>query len=259
VLKKSVRSAVTFFPGLQDFRFSAQSALLRLLDRPYRSEYRGVRVLKDTLLVDIGAHRGMSISTLRTMKPGARIIAFEPNYLLAEKLRQRYAADQTVRVEPCGLGERAGEFILYVPVYRGYRFDGLASISRQIAENWLNADRMLWFDPSKLVIDEMRIRIRTLDEFGLAPFLIKIYVQGHEKEVVAGAKETIERHHPVILTPAKNAGVDASLRRFGYKRYSWVGKQFVEEADVGFIVFYLQASHLQNLGDLKSSSHGVLF
>lgn len=249
MLKKALRSAQIFFPGSQDFRFRAQCQLLHLAGRPYRREYWGVRAfdVQDPLFLDIGAHRGMSITTLRTMKLDARIIGFEPNYYLVEKIRHLHAGDRNIRIEPYGLGSRAEELTLYVPIYRGYCFDGLASISRHTAENWLNADRILGFDPKKLVIEEMRVQIRTLDEFDLAPFLIKMYVQGYEHEVVAGAEKTIERHHPVILAPSHNELVDASLRKFGYKRYSWSGDRFVEEADFGFIVFYLDASHIRNL------------
>jgi FkbM family methyltransferase len=244
MLKKFLRSAQTFFPGFQDFRFRTHSRLLHALDRPYRPEYRGIRAfqVKEPLFVDIGANRGMSVGTMRTMKPDARIIGFEPNYHLARKLRQTFEKDPNVRVEPFGLGDKVGEMTLYIPVYRGYRFDGLASIHRQNAQDWLNSDRIVGFDQSQLAIEEMRVQIRTLDEFELAPFLIKLYVQGYEQEVITGAKNTIEKHQPVILAPGKNERVDVILRRFGYGRYSWIRNEFVSEADRGFVVFYMTAA-----------------
>jgi FkbM family methyltransferase len=219
--------------------------LLRTLGLPYRSEYRAVRRfdVQKPLFIDVGANRGMSISALRTMKSDARIVGFEPNYHLAEKMRHLFANDRDIRIEPFGLGSNDDELTLYVPVYRGYRFDGLASIYRQTAERWLNSDRVLGFDPSKLVIEEMSVQIRTLDEFDFAPFLIKIYAQGYEQEIIRGAAETIKRCSPVIVMPGHDKGTDHLLRTFGYNRYSWIGDRFVREANKGFVVFYATSAH----------------
>lgn len=255
MLKKLIRSGQTLFPGVQDLRFRAESRLLHAIDRPYRPEYRAVRYLvaRDPLFIDIGAHRGLSVSALRTMRPDARIVAFEPNHHLASRLRQNHANDPNVRVESCGLGARSDMLTLHIPVYRGYRFDGLASLDRRNAEEWLNPDRVYWFDRSKLVIEAMQVRIRRLDEFQLTPFLIKMYVQGYEKQVIAGATATIEQHHPVILAPSHNDEVYASLTRFGYKRFTWSEGRFRANANFGFIVFYLHARHIQDL-DLAASN-----
>lgn len=249
-VKRILRAAQTYFPGLQEFRFDLQRRLLRALALPYRPEYRGVRTfqVQNPLFVDIGANRGLSISTLRTMKPDARIIGFEPNYNLVERLQRLFAEDVNVRVEAFALGDKDGELTLHVPVYRSYRFDGLASVYKHNAERWLNPDRVWGFDPSKLVIEEMRVRIRTLDEFNLAPFLVKIYAQGYEQEIVRGAERTIKRYQPMILIPAHDEGTDALLRTFGYNRYSWVGGKFVREADQGYVVFYATETRASEFG-----------
>lgn len=216
---------------------------------PYRPPYRGIRAfhVKEPLFVDIGANRGLSISTLRTMKPDARIVGFEPNYTLVEQVRAFFKDDPNIRVEACGLGDSLRELTLYLPVYRGYRFDSLASVHEGHARNWLNADRLSCFDPSKLVIEEMRVQIRTLDEFDLAPFLVKIYAQGYEREVLEGARKTIEKHQPVVLVPQQQPAADALLRAFGYRRYSWIGNRFVAEADSGYVVYYLTSAHIREL------------
>jgi FkbM family methyltransferase len=244
-MKRILRSVQTYFPGLQDFRFGLHIRLLRALALPYRKEYLGVRAfhVPNALFIDIGANRGMSISTLRTMKPDARIIGFEPNYHLVEKMRRLFASDGDIRIEPFGLGDKEDELTLYVPVYRGYCFDGLASLYRENAERWLNPDRLWGFDPSKLVIEEMRVQIRTLDQFDLAPFLVKIYAQGHEQEIIRGAERTIKSYTPVILMPGHDEGADELLRKFGYHRYAWLGNKFVREGNRGFIVFYVVPAH----------------
>jgi FkbM family methyltransferase len=177
------------------------------------------------------------------MKPDARIVAFEPNYYLSDKLRRLFIHDPNIRVEAFALGAKDDELTLHVPVYRNYRFDGLASIHKQIAERWLNSDRIWGFDRSKLTIEEMRVRVRTLDEFDLAPFLVKIYAQGYEQEILQGAERTIARHQPLILVPAHQERADALLRTLGYSRYAWIGDRFVREADEGYVVFYATETH----------------
>jgi FkbM family methyltransferase len=218
VLKKILRTAQTYFPEIQDFRFGAQLRLLRELGRPYRTEYWAIRSfgVPKPLFVDVGANRGMSIATMQTMKPDAQIVAFEPNWHLVEKMRQYFEGNPSIRLEPFGLGDKDGELKLYVPVYRGYRFDGLASLHQREAKGWLNSDRIFGFDEARLTIEEMRIQIRTLDEFELAPFLLKVYVQGFEDEVLMGARKTIERHSPVVVAPSHNERADAFLRKYGY-------------------------------------------
>jgi hypothetical protein len=97
---------------------------------------------------------------------------------------------------------------------------------------------MLGFEPSKLEIEEMRVQIRTLDEFDFEPFLIKIYAQGYEQEIIRGAEQTIKRCSPMIVIPGHDKGTDHLLRTLGYSRYSWIGDRFVREANAGFVVFY---------------------
>lgn len=237
-----------------------QARLLHALDTPYRPPYRGIRAfeVEEPLFVDIGANRGLSISTLRTMKPDARIIGFEPNYTLVDQVRTFFEDDLHVQIVACGLGDSRRELTLYIPVYGSYRFDALASVDREHAQNWLNADRLLGFDPKKVAIEEMRVQIRTLDEFELAPFLIKVYAQGYEGEVVAGAQKTIEKHTPVMLVPRRQEKADRLLREFGYSRFSWIGNEFVPEADVGYVVYYLTPEHVRLLHSSSSFSRTPL-
>jgi FkbM family methyltransferase len=245
MLKKMFRTAQTYFPQAQDFRFRSQMGLFRALGRPYRPDYWAIRSFRvdKPLLVDVGASRGMSIATMQTMKPDAEIIAFEANWHVAQLTRKTFEGDSRIRIEPVGLGDKDGELTLYIPVYRGYRFDGLASLNHREAAEWLR-QRILGFDAAKLIVEEMQVQIRTLDEFDLAPFLLKLYVQGYEEKVLLGARKTIEKHAPVVIAPSHSEGVGAFLRKYGYTRYSWIRNRLVSEAaDPGFVVFYMTAEH----------------
>ncbi len=68
-------------------------------------------------------------------------------------------------------------------------------------------------------VAEFEVRVRTLDEFSLAPCLIKIDVQGTEAAVVEGALETIRQHRPVLFVEDPDARLLKLLASFRYRRY----------------------------------------
>lgn len=245
MVKKLLRTAQTYFPGLQDVRFTTQMKLFRALGRPYRPQYWAMRSFQaeTPLLVDVGASRGMSIATLRTMQPDADIIGFEANIHIAEQTRKLFQEDTRIRIEPVGLGAKDDELTLYVPVYQGYRFDGLASLSRSEAADWLPG-RIVGFDRAKLELEELRVHVRPLDSYNLAPFLLKMYVQGYETQVLLGSTNTIDAHRPVIIAPGHQGHVDAFLQKYGYRRYAWIDGHFVAEGNSPFVVFYMTSAHL---------------
>ena len=118
---------------------------------------------------------------------------------------------------PFGLSDEDGEFELFVPVYNGKVMSGLASLDYDKAHDWLNADRVFGFDPERLVIEQHRVRVRRLDDLGLAPDLIKMDVQGLEEKVIRGGLRTIAEHRPVLMVEALTKSCDALLRGHGYE------------------------------------------
>ena len=221
--QRVLRTAQTFVPALGNIKAAAQDRLARLTGRPFESDFEALRLFggEGRLHLDIGANRGQSITAIRLCANKPRIISFEPNPKLAAALERRFGDVQGVRVEPVGLGAAAGEFELHIPSYRGYVFDGLASTDRAMAESWLNERTLVAFDPAKVTIETVRCRIRTLDTFDLAPFFMKLDVQGSELGVLAGGQGTIDRHHPVLLIEWPEAEVSAWLTQHGYVPYAF--------------------------------------
>ncbi|HEX2542786.1 MAG TPA: FkbM family methyltransferase [Caldimonas sp.] len=247
--KKLMRSALVFAPGLQGARFRAEARIVRALRRPYRPEFKGLRALpfKDPLVLDIGCNRGISVQSILAVRPDARVIGFEANAALAADTTRWFASDRRVEIRPFGLGSHAHSIVMHVPRYRGYRFDGLGSLDRSYAERSVGSGWVYGFDRKHLHLDESVASIRRLDDLGLRPALIKIYVQGHEDDALAGGAETIAAHEPVILAPSRHAAVDARLRSAGYKRFVWAGNAFVPEADDGLYVYYMTAATYDKL------------
>ncbi len=218
-----LRTAQTQFPGLVDAKYATQRLVFRAMRRPWEADFRGLALLDlapDAQLVDVGANRGQSIDAFALVVPGRPVHAFEPNSLLAERLSARYGSWPNVTVESVALGDTAGEFILHVPVYNGYVFDGLASLEEAAARQWLER-RVIRYDPAKFEIRHMSCRTRRLDDVGLSPALIKIDVQGFELPVVRGARETLQRHHPVLLIETPEDELADHLAELGYAPHAY--------------------------------------
>jgi FkbM family methyltransferase len=241
---------LVFAPWVQDLRFAAESQVLRTLRRPFRAEFAGLRALRlsDPLVLDVGLNRGIATDTIRTMMPTARIVGFEANPDLAAATAARLRDDPRVEVRAAALGTRTTTGTLHIPVYRGYRFDGYASFDRGFAGKLFD-DRMLYgFDPAHLVIEAREVPLRSLDGEGLAPDVIKLYVQGHERPVLEGGAKTLAAHEPIVLAPSHNPDVDAFLRAAGYGRYQWVRDRFVAEEDSGYVVYYATPARARATG-----------
>ena len=249
-VKKVVRSVLVFAPWVQDLRFAAEARVLRSLARPFRPEFGGLRALPmaDPLLVDVGCNRGMATSTMLSMKPGARVVGFEANPDVAAATRAMFAGDPRVDIRAFGLGERPSEHTLHVPVYRGYRFDGLGSFDPVLAKALFDGRLLHWFDPKRLAIEQKPVVVRPLDDFDLDPAVIKLYVQGHEVPVLRGAMRTLARSEPVVIAPARTPDIDALLRAQGYRRYQWVGDRFAPEDDSGYVVYYMTPARAREVG-----------
>lgn len=227
-IKRQLRSAQTHFPSIRAAKFSAYNWATRNLGWRVEPEFKLLDALAPcNLAIDIGANWGQSVYALKRHARPQKIISFEPNPQLAARLKHIFRADATVQIEPCALGNEAGEFSLYIPSYREFQYDGLASLDFDSAAEWLNPDRLARFDPKKLSINQHSIEVRTLDRYGVDPDIIKIDVQGHEEAVVTGAELTIARCQPVMIVEDPTEGVIDRLSAAGLDHYGLVDGRLV--------------------------------
>src|SRR6202030_3324313 len=115
-----------------------------------------------------------------------------------------------------GLSDRTGEMLLYVPYYKRWMFDGLASFDREEAAGWLQG-RVFFYRPRHVSLREVKCKVRRLDDLELRPFFMKLDVQGHELNVIRGAENTIERSQPILLIEAPEEELVNYLRWIGYR------------------------------------------
>jgi hypothetical protein len=93
-----------------------------------------------------------------------------------------------VRIVTYGLSNATETFTLFVPSYKGFVYDGLASFKKSHVENWIS---VFGFDASKLRFDKRTCITQTLDAQGLAPVFMKVDVEGYEYNVLEGGRQTL--------------------------------------------------------------------
>ena len=230
-MKKIFRSIQTLFPFLHDARFSLKMKLIGLTKNPHEEDFKALKIFQPKqgeVFVDIGSNRGEAISSMRaTASSDIKIIGFEPNPLIFDKLKNQFKDDSQIEVYNCGLGNANASLSLFVPFYRKWMFDGLSSFKYNEAEDWLKT-RLRGFDEKKLKIKEVACEIKQLDEFALTPYFIKIDVQGYELEALQGSEKTIRVHKPILLIESISKEVMSYLKDFGYTFYCFCNGKLTE-------------------------------
>ncbi|MFN4090297.1 MAG: FkbM family methyltransferase [Alphaproteobacteria bacterium] len=241
---KALRTLQSYVPALKPVKERVQIALRRLRRRPHEDDFLLLPRLglgAAPACLDIGTNYGQSIDSIGLMLPGAAIVAFEPNPGLAARVRRRFAGQGGLTLHQVALGEAEGELTLYVPVYRGYEYDGLASLDREAAANWISADTVYRFDRRRLEIREIAVPIRRLDSYDLRPRFVKIDVQGAELQVLRGGRETLAAARPIVLAEAVDE--DSPVMRFmaelGYRRFVRSGDRLVHRGPYADNVFLI--------------------
>ena len=226
-LKSIVRATQSRMPWIRGIKFSAYNASTRLLGWHIEPEFHLLSMIAaPNLALDIGGNWGQSIEALRRTARTARIVSFEPNPVLAERLIRRYAhSDANITVKPFALSDASAHFDLHVPRYYNFIYDGLASLDRSEAEGWFTAERFAGFDPNKLVIDTVRVETRTLDSLSLAPDIVKIDVQGAEDRVVAGGAATFAASRPATIMECPSSSLVETMASFGLNAFHFNGNR----------------------------------
>ena len=137
--------------------------------------------------VDVGANVGSVTGQLcRAVGPAGLVWAFEPIPRNVARLEQLVAANGLAQLEifPCALSSAGGTAPIRLP---GDHSSGHASFTAS------------WIDEGRL-----DVQIRRLDDLaaqvdhGRPLRLVKLDVEGFEREVLAGAEQTLRRFRPLV-------------------------------------------------------------
>jgi FkbM family methyltransferase len=143
-----------------------------------------------TVAIDVGAHFGeYSYVLARLVGKTGRVICIEPVEKDASRLaRGARQLRLPIEVINCALSSRDGYADLFIPGSQGHLSTALSSLSHthKVAEG-----------------ETRRVRVMRLDDIteGVTQriSLVKIDVEGHEVEVLAGAKSTLATHRPNLI------------------------------------------------------------
>jgi FkbM family methyltransferase len=201
-MKKAIRTLQSEIPILKEAKDLFYYHMRRTFAVSHETDFKALRYLapsRGKCFVDVGANQGQSIESILLARPGENIVSFEPNPPLAENLARRYKKRENVRVVGKGLSDSPGTFTLFVPCYKGFVYDGAASLNRKAAASFINEKTVFRFDQTKLTISEVQCTVETLDAQNLSPAFIKLDVEGHEYNVLNGGRATLRQWAPVLL------------------------------------------------------------
>ena len=171
-------------------------------------------VERGQVVVDAGANIGThTVFFAQTMGPGGAVFSFEPQRLIFQVLCANAALNGLSNVFPFHAAAGRERGVACVPALDPAAPQNFGAVSLRGARG---GDR---------------VRMMTIDELGLAAcHLIKIDVEGMERDVMAGAEQTIARLRPFLYLenehdekPGELIGV---LFDLGYRLYRHVTPMF---------------------------------
>lgn len=187
--------------GLAGYEPATMAAMLAQFDRAGR----GFR------FVDVGANIGLYSLLAATLFDPGDVVAFEPTPdLVAIARRIAQANDVAIDVRPCAVSSAAGRAALHLA--------SVSDVSNSLVEGFKASE-------TSVEVDTVRLDDVAAD-WSDVPTVMKIDVEGHEADVLAGAHATIRDRRPVIFVEVLNRmgdrlarGINGQLDGLGYSCY----------------------------------------
>jgi len=148
------------------------------------------------IVIDVGANVGTySIALAQVVGPFGKIHAFEPQRIVYNMLAGSIALNSFTNVHCYNVALGDHEGAIEIPQFDYSRPLNFGSIEFGPEQRErLGQERT--YDPTRLEL----VRLTTIDQFSWARVdLIKIDVEGMETQVIAGARSTIQRYHPILF------------------------------------------------------------
>jgi FkbM family methyltransferase len=156
-------------------------------------------------IFDVGANKGqfLNYALERTSGKDCQIHCFEPGHDTFQMLMANSPPNPKIKLNNVGLGKDSTEKILY---YNAYGAEGASLTKRDLAHYGIR------FDLSEVV------QIETLDHYCLINniehiHLLKLDIEGHELDALAGSREMIAKNAVDIIL-FEFGGCNVDTRRF---------------------------------------------
>lgn len=145
---------------------------------------------KNSIVFDIGANRGTYCYLMQKITSPEKIYAFEPNPREFNLLKRFFPDIHTFNI---AISSEVGRKILRIPILKnGINITTRSSVEEIIEDLYIK--EYIKVDTNIDTIDNVveNLRLTKLD-------FMKIDVEGHEFEVLKGAKETLSKMKPILL------------------------------------------------------------
>lgn len=205
-MRKYIRIKIAkYIPSLYPTLRNADVFVSSLLGRVHENEFRMLanEVPKKSIVIDIGANLGQSVTSIAKVCRPSQIIAFECNPYCINSLHRIGKINSLLRGIKFSLINRAlGDFChtfnFMVPTVGGVEYIQEGFLEGTIV-NEKTIARRLKCDSTELEYSIQTVNVETLDNYNFKPGLIKIDVQGAELAVLKGALHTIAKCKPLLL------------------------------------------------------------
>lgn len=164
---------------------------------------------------DVGGHIGYTALYFNELVGAGRVHVFEPGPNNLPYLRRNIAPCPGITLAEVGVGDVVGRLPMFIEDLTGQNnslhqdFEGLKN-NRAAAHD------------GGMTVQEVMISVTTLDAYvdmtGVAPDFIKVDVEGFELQVLAGARQTLAEHRPILMVEIQSdhRAVFARLSALGY-------------------------------------------
>ena len=152
----------------------------------------------DGFFLDVGANDGISAIGFKHIHSDYRVLSLEPNRWHEASLKRLTKKLKDFDYRIVGAGQKTCRQDLYMPFYQGVPIYTAASLYKDYVDVSM---RQQFADRARHKVEYViqSVEIVRLDDWELAPDIIKVDTEGFEYEVLLGLGRTIARHRPFIM------------------------------------------------------------
>ena len=192
----------------------------------YEKEFRILKFIKDNnkVILDIGSNNGVSARSIRIFNKKNKIISFEPNIFLKEKLILTKNKINNFQFNLFGVLNKKKTINLFIPFFKGYSLDAQSSVKLSYVKDSLRRGIFQKNLLKKINIKKILCNFQPIDIYKFNPFFIKIDTEGTEHLVILGLIKTIKKFKPILMVEKNNLNFYAMskiLKKLNYEIYSF--------------------------------------
>ena len=248
------------FKSIYIYKFGILIARYTNFLLPHEEDIHGLTFLQlnpNKVIIDVGASDGLYYKSVRYLGIKNKLYAFEPLKENAKHLKKISKKDKNFKFNSFALGNKNSKLAIYTPCYKKKYINNFSSFSKKECKKNF---QMNSFDINfkNLKFKKTLIKQKKLDSFNFNPALIKIDVEGYEKNVLLGGMRTIKNFRPAIYVEnnkRKSNNVSyfkKKISKFGYTPYifNFEKKYFIKYSkknaymrDYSYNTYFLTKNH----------------